>query len=225
MFFFLLVLSILIVIFFLSIIAFLTILFISGISDYNLIISFMSIVVSFLLIGILFYTVTNKYPLNDVAEYWDDEFNQLFVKGNDCKIIYFTKKDGLWVCENGKKTITLDLTDYAFQKSYLISFVIRNLRYKLIHNKLPLKNFFRNSFTIKNGLNVKIIIVEGNKQFEKMIVKNGVSKYGFIAKNITFSPYFAYGFNNIAYSKLMKSPTFIDERIYQKQRLGNKNRP
>ena len=98
----------------------------------------------------------------------------------------------------------LDLNGYAFEKSYLISYVIRNLRYPLISNKKPFKYLFANRFFIKKNMNVKLIIINKNKRTEKMIVKNGISKYGFIAKHISFAPFYLSGLSNENYQSIRK---------------------
>lgn len=171
--------------------------------------------ISYLISIIGFYRNTNKYPLNDLSEYYINKFKRLLIKKEDCYIIQFSKIDGIWICKNDSELIRLDLRGYLFQKKYLISFVIRNLRYSLISNKLPFKYLFKNKFFIGKKINVKLEMVDRNKKNDKMIVKNGISKYGFIAKNITFSPFYLFSFSNRSYQSIKKFISYIDEKKYK----------
>ena len=84
--------------------------------------------VSFLFGSVIFYKITNKYPLNNISEYYTKKFKKLLIKTEGIYVIRFIKKNGLWVCENNSQIIKLNLGKYLFQKSYLISYVVRNLR-------------------------------------------------------------------------------------------------
>ena len=204
-----------IILFFISLISFLIfiiLLFLNKFDAVFLLIMFASMM-SYLFSYIVFNKITKKYPLNDVQEYHTKNFKKLLVKHKDCFTIQFFKKDGFWICETDKESIKINLNGYLFQHQYLVSFVIRNLRYPLINNKLPLKYLFKNKFFIKKNLNIKIVIYNGDKRIEKMIVKNGISRYGIIAQNITFSPFYLEGLSNRTYQSFVKRIACIDERI------------
>ena len=111
-----------------------------------------------------------------------------------------------------------------FQKSFLISYVVRNLRYPLISNKLPLKCLFANKYFIKKQLHVKLELIDGDKKSEKIIVNNGVSRYGFIAKRITFSPFYLSAFSNRHYNVTRNFKTYVDEKKYKQFYVKNKIR-
>lgn len=179
---------------------------------------------SFLFGSVIFYKITNKYPLNNISEYYTKKFKKLLIKTEGIYVIRFIKKNGLWVCENNSQIIKLNLGKYLFQKSFLISYVVRNLRYPLISNKLPLKCLFANKYFIKKPLHVKLELLDGDKKSEKIIVNNGVSRYGFIAKRITFSPFYLSAFSNRHYNTIRNHKSYFDERRYKQFYVKNKIR-
>ena len=86
-----------------------------------------------------FHRYTTKYPRNDILEFVDFDYKKAIKKESGMKLIVFVNDHGIWTCEYLNKIIRLDLRGYLFQKSYVRAFVIRNLRYKSISNKKPLK--------------------------------------------------------------------------------------
>jgi len=199
-------------------------LLILNIHDAVLFFSMFSSIMSFLVGSIAFYKTANKYPLNDISEYHINNFKKLLIKAEDFYVIQIFKKDGLWVCENNSQSIKLNLGKYLFQKSYLISYVVRNLRYTLISNKLPWKHLFDNKFFIKKDLNVKLVLIDGEKKYEKFIVHNGMSKYGFIAKQITFSPFYSSSLSIKSCQYIQNSKFYIDEKRYKQFYVKNKQK-
>ena len=171
--------------------------------------------ISWLVGEIIFYKHTNNYPLNDISEYYTKSFKKLLIKKDNCFEIQFVKKNNIWVCEKDSLLIKLNLNGYAFEKSYLISYVIRNLRYPLISRKRPFKCLFTNKFFIKKQLNIKLRIIDGDKVTEKIIVNNGVSRYGYIAKNITFAPFYTSSFSMRHYRSILNHQSYIDEKQYK----------
>ena len=201
-----------------SILTFIVLLFVYPSGDSSILFLLLSFIISYLVGILLFYKTTNKYPLNDVSEYHVSNFKKMLIKNGDFFEIQFFKKDGFWLCVNNSQLIKLNLGKYLFQKSYLISFVVRNLRYPLISKKLPLKYLFVNKFFIKEDLKVKLILINGDKRVEKFIIINGMSRYGLIAKHITFSPFYQYALSNRTLQGINKSiPYIINERIYQQR--------
>lgn len=179
-------------------------------------IPFMMLTIVTLLFGIIaFYKKTSKFPQNDVSEY--DKFNwKKFVTNIDgSNIIIFEKKDGIWVCDNGDLVVRLDLSGYLFQRAYLISYVIRNLRYPLISDKKPLKYLFANTFSIKKNVDIKLVTIDGTKRKEKTIVKNGISRYGFLPRQITLAAFHLHLYSNYSYQRIRRLKTNIDENKYK----------
>lgn len=197
-----------------SFIIFIVLSIVTSMDPLSLIWLFISMI-SFLIGYIIFHRHTNKYPLNDMPDYYIRNLKKLLFKKENYFEIRFVKKDNNWVCENNSLVVKLNLNGYAFEKSYLISYVIRNLRYPLISEKKPFKYLFTNRLCIKDNINVKLIIINKNKIFEKMIVKNGVSRYGFIAKYITISPFYLLALSNRQIQSIRNSKSYIDEKRYK----------
>lgn len=62
---------------------------------------------------------------------------------NKIQIISFTKEDSTWKCVTYGKCVPFELTGCVFKKSFLLSFVIRAIRYPIINNGLPARKFTR----------------------------------------------------------------------------------
>ena len=179
--------------------------------------TFFYFLLALLLGGILFYQITNKFPRNDLSEYYlPKDFKKLLVKNGEGRTIQFVKKNGVWICENNKYAVKLDLSGYLFQKSYLVSFVVRNLRFPVISRKLPYEKYlFRNKFLLDKRENITLIIIDGDKKSELPIVRNGISRYGFIAKHITES----HECWSLIFRRCQGTPIayYIDEKLYRRQ--------
>lgn len=200
-----------------SLVSFITFIILSIVTfmDVSSLIWLFSSMISFLIGYIVFHRHTNNYPRNDLSDYYIRNFKKILSKKDNYFEIKFVKNNNNWICENNSQLVKLDLNGYAFEKSYLISYVIRNLRYPLISNKQPFKYLFVNRFFIKENMNVKLIIINGNKRTEKMIVKNGISRYGFIAKHISFAPFYLSGLSNRHYQSIRNFKSYIDEQKYK----------
>ena len=59
-------------------------------------------------------------------------------------------------------------------------------------------------------------MLDGDKKYEKMIVENGISKYGFLARRITFSPFYLSGLSHRTYQGIRNFKTYIDESVYKR---------
>ena len=79
-----------------------------------------------------------------------------------------------------------DLKTCGYKKSFIIAFIIRVLRRDTVSEKLPLYNLYRKTLKIKVYNNVIICFEKNNKKKEYSIVKNGISKYPFLAQIMTF---------------------------------------
>ena len=170
-----------------------------------------------LLFGIIaFYKKTSKFPKNDLSEYDKFDWKKFVTNVDGNNIIIFEKKDGIWVCDNGERAVKLDLSGYLFQRAYLVSYVIRNMRYPLISDKKPLKFLFANSFAIKNrNIEIKLVTIDGTNRKEKTIVKNGVSRYGFLPRQITLSVFHLHLYSNYSYQRIRRFKTYMDENRYK----------
>ncbi len=79
-----------------------------------------------------------------------------------------------------------DLKTCGYKKSFIIAFIIRILRRDTVSEKLPLYNLYRKTLKIKMFNNITICFEKNNKKNEYSIVKNGISKYSFLAQIMTF---------------------------------------
>lgn len=161
----------------------------------------------------MFYIKTNKYPLNDISDYSNLDFKKItanFIKNE----ITFVYEKGVWRCLNDEN-ILLDLRGYLFQKSYLISYVIRNFRYKRISKRKPFTDLFKKKYYIKKDLNFYIVFIKNNKTIKKHIIINGFSVLNFLSKEITRSPFYKFYLSNTSRVSLAESYMFIDERRYK----------
>lgn len=186
---------------------------------YYSILFFNTAIISFLISMTLFYKKTNKYPINDIEmfDFAVKDFCTNDIKDKNLKIITFEFIDNCWICQNKDKIIKLDLSGYIFPRTYIKSFVIRNLRYKIISQKQPLNMLFKNKLFIKKDLNLNLVIMEENKVTKYNIVNNGISKYGLLCREITKSPFYHFFLSNRAFNSL-KRIKFINETVYQKYR-------
>lgn len=175
-----------------------------------------------LLSCLVFYRTTNKYPLNNLSEYHIENFEDLFVKENDVYVIKFIKENRVWVCANEAKKVKLNLGTYLFQKSYIISYVIRNVRFPLVSGIRPLKSFLENKFLIRERIDLKLVLINGKKKYEKLIIKKGISEYGYLAREITYSPFYLKGLTHNSLRILLKTTIEIDEEKYKNFNLKNK---
>lgn len=169
--------------------------------------------VLYLITLILFSRNTNRYPRNDSSEYCVEHFETFIHK----KVICFEKRNGVWICQRNGQVIKLDLTGYVFPKAYIKSYVIRNLRYPMISDKTPLINLFKNKYPIKGKKDLDLVLVDGCKTHIIRIIKNGISKYGFLSREITKTPeYITFILSNRSvYTHLKKHASPINEKIYK----------
>ncbi len=170
---------------------------------------------TFLFGHMLFFKKTNKFPQNDISEYCKFDWIKFVTNINDNNVICFEKQAGVWVCDNGERKVVLDLTGYPFQRAYLISYVVRNMRYKFISQKLPLKYLFQYSFPINKRIDIKLLLIDGNRRKKITVVKKGISKYSFMARQITLSAFYYHLFSNESYQSIRRHKTYIDEKKYK----------
>ena len=133
------------------------------------------------------------------------------IQWNKVELLCFYCYNNIWQLEN--TDIIFDLAKYAFKKSFIISAITRNLRYKAVSNKLPLKQILKKNLVVPNKRSLVVVFVDGNKKSNKEVVKNGVSKHTLLSKTITKSKFYEFYFHNRSY-QVMKKISTINERIY-----------
>ena len=153
-----------------------------------------------------------KYPLNERSDYCVSNFEKFLAREGNTDFIYFTKKNGIWVCENETEAIRLDLTGYPFEEKYLVSYVVRNLRFLIMNRRKPCHDLLKNKYYVENA-EVNLVLTDGERQRCIRVVKNYVSKYGFLAWLITRSPYCNLSGEHRA--RCMKEIGTWNEDIYQ----------
>ena len=99
--------------------------------------------------------------------------------------IIFVNNKGIWSYENAGTHVGFRLRGCFFKKSFLISFVIRSIRYPLVSDKLPIKLLGKRYL---DGFNKTIIVyaIFQKKQSRKRVtlVENGKSFCGLIPRLI-----------------------------------------
>lgn len=128
-----------------------------------------------------------------------------FILGDDKQAGYikFTSNKGVYSCENNGRCISFNLNGFLFKKSFIRAFVIRQIRYKTISNKLRISKLF--SLKLKCGCRYEnLFLVVDNHKY--LILSNGVSKNTCISSEISKSKYSA------MYSSMR---TFIDSNVIE----------
>jgi hypothetical protein len=165
------------------------------------------------LVGIIVLSKTTyKYPLNERSDYCVTNFEKFLVREGNTDFIYFTKKNGIWVCENETEAIRLDLTGYPFEENYLVSYVVRNLRFLVMNRRRPRKDIIKRKYYVEYA-NVDLVITDGDRKRCIRVVKNYVSRYGFWGMLITQSPYYSLGRNSAG--RVMERIGTWNEDVYQ----------
>lgn len=150
------------------------------------------IIFSFLFI-LYFWKYTNTYPKNVIFDYETFHFkvtSQILQKQINIEFYY---NQGKWRSTSFESNLTLDLSGYIFQKSFINAYITRQLRYKTYNatNK-KLRWFFRRRMKIDGFQNVNIYVFfrKNGVCTNKKIVKNGVSVCPFISRVINYSKYY-----------------------------------
>lgn len=165
-----------------------------------------------ILIRKIFYSYVRKYPLNDTKDFISKNIYKLVVDSIDFWSISFILKEGVWICEKNGEKVALDLKGFIFPKSFIRAYVIRNLRYKTIDKKTPLYQLYANKYRIDEFKNkdIKLQLCDDSSY----VVRDGVSIYGFISREITKSRS-RYMFNtNRSLFSAKKNIVSINEKIY-----------
>lgn len=95
----------------------------------------------------------------------------------------FANRDGnVFLLTYNNQKIQFETNTKIFKEGMFIAYIVRNIRFPEISNKLPLLNLFKKRLLLKNlGIKQLILNLNGKKY---ILVKNGVSlnKYSFINK-------------------------------------------
>ena len=138
----------------------------------------------YLSVTVAFYRYTNRITnrLKDVLLLFSA--NSMAKRFSDEHIIIFEKKEGEWICQSDP-SIILNLNGYLFEKSFILAWIIRNLRYRTISDRQPLKRIYSFQHPIKRFKKVMVRFIDKGKPFDYIIVKNGVSRHTILTRAIT----------------------------------------
>lgn len=172
------------------------------------------IVILYLIISITFFKQTKRL-MNKEKEHLI-MFSTYKIKEmadmND--VIEFKKISGQWICSRNEN-VRFVLNGYMFQKSFIIAWIIRKIRYGTVSNQLNLIKLFKFKLKVTDVEHIKIRFVDGLKCDEYTIVEKYVSKNTFLSRSITKSKYYLNYLGAYTY-KYLKKTRKINEEIYLK---------
>ena len=134
-------------------------------------------ILSPLLFYILLAFHTKKYPKNSIEDY----NNFSIYKSNSDITIFVSKENGYWlfICQNNQ--VKLALKGYLFQKTYILAYLNRQIKYSLHH--LTIRQFFKCKLEVKKYRNIDIYVNFGRKR--KRILHNGILKQSILCQLIS----------------------------------------
>lgn len=178
---------------------------------------FVLISLLFCILYVIWYTIfcktTRCYPKNELKDIINEKdlHNNLLIQVNE-------KHKGCFEIIVNNKSIVIDLDDYIFRYDYIVSYLIRQVRYVYINKQRPIKYLFSVNFRlpIKN-FNVVLSITKFNGNSKNIyIVKKSKSKISFLRNIINKSKYYRYFYSNWSQSQYInKKICIINEKIYQ----------
>lgn len=166
----------------------------------------------YLFISITFFKRTNTMLNKQKDKLLLLKINKIKIRENDMEVIEFEKKDGKWISKKDE-SIVLDLQGYLFQKSFIKAWIIRNIRYRVVSNRLQLIKLSAFKLRVSNTKDLKIRFIEGDKHREYLVVKNNVSKNTILTRSITKSKYHTDFLSAYSY-RYQRRVKEINEEIY-----------
>ncbi len=134
-------------------------------------------ILSPLLFYILLAFHTKKYPKNSIEDY----NNFSIYKSNSDITIFVSKENGNWLCKCQNNQVKLALKGYLFQKTYILAYLNRQIKYSLHH--LTIRQFFKCKLEVKKYGNIDIYVNFGRKR--KRILHNGILKQSILCQLIS----------------------------------------
>ena len=165
----------------------------------------------------LFLKYTSKYPKNSLSEFDHFKFKKAIQLCDGKKCIVFKNNHGIWSCECSDCNIKLDLRGYLFQRQYIRAYVIRNMRYKYISRKRPLKNLTKLRFAIGYKGNLFLKTIDKKIKICK-IVDNGVSISTHFSSLLNRAGHYKVYLSNRTAYQFENSIESINERIYMNRK-------
>lgn len=124
--------------------------------------------------------------------------------------ITFSSSGNVYKCQNGTESIIFDLHNFILKRSFIRAFVIRQIRYKTISNKLRIAKLFSIKLKVKSKYN-RIFLIIDNKKY--LIFVNGLSKNSIISSEISKANFSAM-FTSIRTFVSSNSVENINEKVY-----------
>lgn len=171
----------------------------------------------FILDYIFFSKHTNKYPLKISDELLKISFN---IKKNENLDIIVKKEQGLWIFNLNNMEFEMDLKGYIYPKSFIRSFIIRQLRYSYANKERSIKKLFKiNVYLSKyKSNNIVISYKLGDKIKSKTVLKQGMSKHTVLSQLISQTRFYKKYF----FMKTISSFGETSERMSEKWYLSKK---
>lgn len=179
---------------------------------YSIAIFFM-VMILYLFISIIFFKHTNKKL--ETEKHILKSFNLIkcIRKENGINVIEFKLKNNKWVSEKDE-SLSFDINNYLFRKSFIIARIIRELRYPIVSNQLNLSKLLNFKLKINNIDNLIVKFDDGNDIKNYILVKEYISQNTILSRAISKSRYYNLYLSNRSYYKYMKKIEKINENIY-----------
>lgn len=185
-----------------------------GLINLNLVIVVISTICECICLLISFALILKQFsknPKNDLTQFSFKWSNKKY--GNALQI-NVTREKNIWKTNGLEDEIFFEFSDYLFQKSYIASYFIRQIHYRIINEKhLVLKELFKQQKT--PNINTLILIFNyANKEERMKIVCDGKSKLSFLIKMILKGKYTRHFYHKYAYNNCLNSFVYMTERKF-----------
>lgn len=168
------------------------------------------------------------FPRPESGKY-NTNFNiySAIIKDSKCNYINFKYVNGFFICESKNTSkVKLNLRGLIFKKTFIKSYVIRNLRYEIISSKLNFNKLFNKKIKIPTLNNLTLRIEMKNKFYTYEIVKNNISYLNLWCQIFTFSKYYKKAFSRFFRVKhsFLNDISIINEELYSKGKYKKINK-
>lgn len=157
------------------------------------------------------------YPLNNIQQYLFDTKKDDYgeIKNEQYIIIINQVQKGIFETFYSEKKLIFDLRGFVCKKAYLCSYFVRNYNYNQINKeRLKLAKIISSlRLTYLKKYKDVILIIDDKKYY---IVKNSQTKFSFLSRVITYSPFYEIiiGRSNAGIPKKLRYFEKIDEKHY-----------
>lgn len=174
---------------------------------------FFIVMILYLFISIIFFKYTNKKLETEKHILKSFKLIKCICKENGINVIEFKLNNNKWVSKKDE-SLSFDIDNYLFRKSFIIARIIRELRYPIVSNQLDLSKLLKLKLRINNIDNLIVKFDNGNGIKEYILVKKYISQNTILSCAISKSRYYDLYLSNRSYYKYMKKIEKINENIY-----------